>query len=171
MRKNLLLLAVLCGLSVSSFAQSSQKSGKWNIGLDVGIPLGNDVYSSVIGGAVKYEYPLAATTFLTFSAGYQRFLYDSDIKDYLNSFGIDRSGINLIPVKAGLKHYFKKGFFGEAQAGAAFSTQKGDNASFVYAAGVGYTFMSGFEVGVRYEGFSSEGDNLGTAALRVAFRF
>ena len=121
MKKVLLLLTVLCGLSISSFAQSSQ-GGKWNIGVDAGIPLGdmNNISNFAIGASVKYEHPIATATFVTLSAGYQRFLYTSDVKDALKAFGIDKSGEGLIPVKAGLKHYFSPGFFGEAQAGAAF---------------------------------------------------
>jgi hypothetical protein len=172
MKKALLLLTVLCGLSISSFAQSSQ-GGKWNIGIDAGIPLGdmNNISNFAIGASVKYEHPIATSTFVTLSAGYQRFLYTSDIKDALKAFGIDKSGEGLIPVKAGLKHYFSPGFFGEAQAGAAFSTESGGGTSFVYAPGIGYTFTSGFEAGIRYEGYSQDGGNQGQAALRLSYRF
>ena len=172
MKKVLLLLTVLCGLSISSFAQSSE-GGKWNIGVDAGIPLGdmNNISNLAIGASVKYEHPIATSTFLTLSAGYQRFLYTSDVKDALKAFGIDKSGEGIIPVKAGLKHYFSPGFFGEAQAGASFSTEEGGSTAFVYAPGIGYTFTGGFEAGVRYEGYSHDGGNQGMAALRLAYRF
>jgi len=172
MKKVLLLLTVICGLSVSSFAQSSN-GGKWNIGVDAGIPLGNmhDISSFAIGASLKYEHPVATSTFVTLSAGYQRFLYSSDYKDFLKAFDIDKSGEGIVPVKAGLKHYFSPGFFGEAQAGAAFSTESGGSTSFVYAPGIGYTFTGGFEAGVRYEGYSHDGGNQGMAALRLGYRF
>ncbi|MBD1364183.1 hypothetical protein IDJ77_10215 [Mucilaginibacter sp. ZT4R22] len=173
MKKVLLLLTVLCGLSIGAFAQSSTEGGKWNIGLDAGLPLGSlgDLYSSSIGASVKYEHPIGTSTFLTGSAGYQRFFIKGDVKDALKALGIDKSGVGIIPVKAGLKHYFNDGFFAEAQAGAAFSTESGGSTSFVYAPGIGYTFKGGFEAGVRYEGFSEDGSNSGMAALRVGFRF
>ena len=173
MKKVLLLLTVLCGLSIGAFAQSSDNTGKWNIGLDAGLPLGSlkNAYSSALGLSVKYEHPVATSTFVTLSAGYQRFFFDGDVKDALKAVGIDKSGVGVIPVKAGLKYYFSEGFFGEAQAGAAFSTESNGNTSFVYAPGIGYTFAGGFEAGVRYEGYSSDGNNQGMAALRVGFRF
>lgn len=172
MKKVLLLLTVLCGLSISSFAQSGSGS-KWNLGIDAGLPLGNlgDVYSFAGGVSLKYEHALAPATFLTFSAGYQRFFFTSDVKDGLELLGIDKSGVSLIPVKAGLKHYFDKGFFGEVQAGAAFSTEENGSTSFVYAPAIGYTFTSGFEAGIRYEGYSDEGNNNGMMALRLGYRF
>jgi len=174
MKKVILLLTVLCGLSISSFAQSSSsEGGKWNIGLDAGLPLGSlkDLYSFSAGASIKYELPIATSTYVTLSAGYQRFFIKGEVKDALKEFGIDKSGVGIIPVKAGLKYYFNEGFFAEAQAGAAFSTEDGGSTSFVYAPGVGYTFTSGFEAGVRYEGFSESGNNSGMAALRLAFRF
>ncbi|OOQ60984.1 hypothetical protein [Mucilaginibacter pedocola] len=173
MKKVLFVLTALCGLSLGAFAQSSSEGGKWNIGLDAGLPLGSlhDLYSTAIGASIKYEHPVATSTFITGSAGYQRFFIKGDVKDALKAVGVDKSGVGLIPVKAGLKHYFNEGFFAEAQAGAAFSTESGGSTSFVYAPGVGYTFSGGFEAGLRYEGFSQDGSNSGMAALRLGYRF
>ncbi|MFA6248025.1 MAG: outer membrane beta-barrel protein [Mucilaginibacter sp.] len=173
MKKVLLLLTVLCGLSISSFAQSSNEGGKWNIGLDAGLPVGklHNSTNFVLGASVKYEHPIATSTFVTISAGYNRFFYNDDAKALLKAFGSDKSGEGLIPVKAGLKYYFSEGFFGEAQAGAGFSTESGGGTAFVYSPGIGYSFAGGFEAGVRYEGYSSDGRSTAMTALRVGYRF
>ena len=168
MRRVLLILTVLCGLSIGAFSQSSSAGAKWNIGIDPGIPLGSahKIFPTTIGASVKYELPVAATTYFTISAGYQYFIYKDHISDVF-----DKSGEGIVPLKVGLKHYFDKGFFGEAQAGAAIPTEDGAKTSFVYAPGIGYTFSSGFEAGIRYEGYSSDGNNTGMLALRLGYRF
>ncbi|TWR29415.1 hypothetical protein FPZ43_10720 [Mucilaginibacter pallidiroseus] len=173
MKRVLLLLTVICGFSMGAFAQSGSRTGKWNIGLEPALPLGNlkSVYSFALGASVKYELPVASSTFITFSADYQRFFIKSDLKDALNSVGIDKSGVGIIPVKVGVKTYFDQGFFAEAQVGAGFSTEEGGSTSFVYAPGIGYTFTSGFEAGLKYQGYSSDGANDGVLALRLAYRF
>lgn len=176
MKKLLLLSAILFGLSIASFSQTSPspKTGKWNFGIDAGLPLGNQsrVYSSTIGGYVKYEYPVSNTTFLTLSTGFNRYIYTNHYKNELKYFGDTGTGDNTIPVNAGVKHYFGKGLFAEAQAGAAFYTAAGAKPAFIYSAGVGYTFKNGVEVGVRYEGLSQRNNfNFGVAAVRLGFRF
>ena len=173
MKKILLALAIIAGTACTTFAQTqSGDSGKFSIGVDAGLPLGNiHNYSSfVLGGSIKYELSIAPSTWFTISAGYENFLYKSGYKDNLKAFGIDRSGAGFIPVKAGIKYYIQNGFFAEGQLGAAFSTYKGDGTAFVYSPGIGYTFDGGFEAGVRYEGFS-KGGTINQLALRLAYRF
>jgi hypothetical protein len=172
MKKVLLLLTVLCGLSISSFAQSSKEGGKFSIGVEAGVPLGDykDVTNFVIGGSLKYDHPIAEGTFVTLSAGYSKFLSNDDAKaDGFKFYGI--------PVKAGLKHFFAEGFYGEAQVGAAFtktsvegfgSTSK---TAFAYAPGIGYAFGGGVDLGVRYEGWSLSGGTASQIAARLAFSF
>jgi hypothetical protein len=169
MKKVLLALFVLGVTACSSFAQTSKsESGKFSIGVDAGIPTGSasDFYNFGIGGSIKYDLPIATSTFFTISAGYTALLVKSEFKNA----GF-RSSDGFIPLKAGLKYYFNgEGFFGEGQLGAAFSTQSGGGTAFLYAPGIGYTFDSGFEAGVRYEGWSHDG-TIGQVALRVAYYF
>jgi hypothetical protein len=168
--KRLIFTLAMIGTTVISFAQTTTTTtkggGKFSIGAEIGIPTGNanDVYNLVIGGSLKYEYPVAATTFITLSAGYNSFQPNSPFKD----LGLGAAG--FIPVKAGLKYYFSEGFFGEGQLGAAFSTQSGGGTAFAYAPGVGYTLKNGLEAGVRYEAWSHDG-TIGQAGLRIAYRF
>jgi len=175
MKKLLLLLTLLCVFSISLFAQSSSsaKTGKWNFGLDLGLPLGDlhDAYSSVIGASVKYEYPLSTSTFVTLSAGYNRYLFTDYLKQYFKSFGENRTSKGMIPIKIGVKHYFGGNLFVDGQIGREYSTQKNGGSSFIYAPGVGYTFKNGFEAGVSFNGYRENNSNSSVAALRLGFRF
>ncbi|MEO6150840.1 MAG: hypothetical protein ABIN95_13730 [Mucilaginibacter sp.] len=163
MKKFLLALVVLGGAALNSFAQSSEDGGKFSIGFEAGLPVGSakDAYSSALGGSLQYDQPVADNLFVTITAGYTSLKYK----------GAGGGSGGVVPVKAGLKYYFSEGFFGEAQAGAAFFTKKPNSgAAFAYAPGIGYTFAGGFEAGVRYETWSKNGST-SLAALRLAYRF
>ncbi|MDR6940499.1 outer membrane beta-barrel protein [Mucilaginibacter pocheonensis] len=173
MKKILLALAILGGTAFTSFAQTkSEDSGKFSIGVEAGLPLGDakNNSSAIFGGSLKYELPIAPSTWFTISAGYNYFPYKSEIKDDLKALGIDKSGEGFIPVKAGIKYYIENGFFAEGQLGAAFGTSSGSGTAFAYSPGIGYTFDGGFEAGVRYEGWSKNG-TISQVGLRLAYRF
>lgn len=168
MKKVLLVLGILSGVAVNSFAQtSSEKKGAFSIGVEAGLPLGStgDFYNLVVGGSLKYEHPVAENTLITGSAGYNAFLTKSEFKD----FGA-KSSYGAIPVKAGVKQLFGSGFFGEAQLGAAFSTESGGGTAFIYAPGVGYNFSKNVDAGIRYEAWSDNG-TIKQLGLRVGFKF
>jgi len=163
MKKILLALALIAGTAFTTFAQSKSDGGKFSIGFDAGLPVGNihHIASSILGGSLKYELPIAPATFFTISGGYSSL----KLKDILGG-----GSTGFVPVKAGIKHYIQNGFFVEGQLGATFSTESGGGTAFAYSPGIGYTVDGGFEIGVRYEGWSHDG-TIGQAALRLAYRF
>lgn len=171
MKKFLLALVLLSGAAFSSFAQSSSDAGKFSIGVEAGLPVGDakEISSFAIGGSLKYDHPIAEGTFVTLSAGYTKFLLKSEFKD---------AGLSLygIPVKAGLKYFFAESFYGEAQLGAAFvkaSAEGGGSNSttaFAYSPGIGYVLGGGVDLGVRYEAWSKNGTTSQIAA-RLAYSF
>lgn len=171
MKKFLLALVLLSGAAFSSFAQSSSETGKFSIGVEAGIPVGDikNATNFVIGGSLKYDHPIAEGTFVTLSAGYNKFLAKGEAKDAGYSF-------YGIPVKAGLKYFFAEGFYGEAQLGAAFTKSKIEGlgsesaTAFAYSPGIGYVFGGGVDLGVRYEAWSKNG-TVGQIAARLAFSF
>lgn len=173
MKKSVLTFAMAVSISVSSFAQTAQSvspsngGGKFSIGVDAGLPTGDahQLFSSVVGGSIKYELPTAKNTFLTLSGGYQAYLIKSEFK----SPG-EKSSFGFVPLKAGIKYYSSDGFFLEAQAGISISTESGGSTAFAYSPGIGYTFKGGFELGARYEAWTKDG-TVGQATLRLAFRF
>jgi len=167
MKKVLLALAIIAGTAFTTFAQTkSGDSGKFSIGLEGGLPLGNtkDFYNYVIGGSLKYELPIAPSTWFTISAGYNSFHPKKVWKD------LGGESVGFVPVKVGVKYYIENGFFAEGQLGAAFGTKSGYGTAFAYSPGIGYTFDGGFEAGVRYEGWSKNGTT-SQIGLRLAYRF
>jgi hypothetical protein len=167
MKKALFVLTVLCGLSIGAFAQSSTSgAGKFSIGLEGGLPVGNaaDAYNAVVGASLKYDYKIADNTFFTGSAGYNAFLVKSEFKP------IAGSTFGAVPVKVGIKYFFGSGFYGEGQVGAAFITESGGGTAFAYSPGIGYDFGSGVDLGIRYEAWSKT-NTIGQIGLRLGFSF
>lgn len=169
MKKFLLAVVLLSGAAFSSFAQSKD-SGKFSIGLEAGLPVGDvkNLSNFAIGGSLKYDHPIAENTFITGSAGYTKFLSNDDAK----SIGYK---LYAIPVKVGVKYFFAESFYGEAQVGAAFANEKvagvsNSTTAFAYSPGIGYAFGGGVDLGVRYEGWSKNG-TISQVAARLAFSF
>ena len=176
MKKILLLLVVLSAVAFNSFAQSSKDdgSGKFSIGVDPGLPVGdaNNFSSFAIGGDLKYSIPAAENFDVSLSAGYTTFIGKTVTIDFDGQSVSEKAGnIKGIPVKLAGRYNFNgsTGFFGEVALGAAF-IQDGGGTAFLYAPGVGYALDGGFEVGVRYEGWSKNG-TISQIALRVAYSF
>jgi hypothetical protein len=178
MKKILLALIIIAGTACTTFAQTQPGGGgKFSIGLEGGLPVGDfHNYSNyIIGGSLKYEYPVADNLFITGSAGYSSVHFKSfDVSysdpDFSFQYHSDGGSSGIIPVKVGAKYYFDGHFFGEAQVGAAFGTSSGSSTAFAYSPGVGYSFDGGFEAGVRYEAWSKNG-TIGQLGLRLAYRF
>lgn len=169
MKKILLAAALLVGVSFTTFAQSNDEGGKFSIGLEGGVPVGDasDAYNAVVGGSLKYQLPIATSTSFTISAGYSAFLGKDN---YLN-LGIKAPSYTAVPIKAGLKYHFSEGFYGEGQVGVAIGTKSGAKTGFAYAPGVGYDFGGGVDIGVRYEGWAYSGGSISQVAARLAFSF
>jgi len=172
MKKFLIALVVLSSTAFSSFAQTSSEGiGKFSIGVDAGLLVGNarDVYKLGIGGSLKYDMPLSKGSALTLSIGYTDLIYKGNVVDALHALGLDRSDEVYIPVKAGLKYYFSGGFYGEGQLGVTVATPSDAETSFIYAPGIGYNFGSSFDLGVRYEAWSYR--NIKQVVARLAYSF
>lgn len=163
MKKVLFATMLFVGIAVSGFAQKG--GSNFSIGLEAGLPVGNtsNFYNVAIGGSLKYEAPIATGTNFTLTAGYTSFQGKT-----IGAVKIPAAG--LIPVKAGIKHFFADAFYGEAQVGAAFSTQSGGGTAFAYSPGIGYKFSDVIDLGVRYEGWSKNGTTSQIAA-RLGFSF
>lgn len=172
MKKILLAVLLTAGSFLTCLAQSNP--GKFSIGLEGGLPVGDysDLYKFGIGGSLKYDLPVAPNFYVTFSAGYSSFQIKDEAKQLLRFFGSNQSSSGFVPLKVGGKYYFNnKGFFGEAQVGAAIATASGGGTAFAYSPGIGYTFDGSFEAGVRYEAWSKSGSTFGQFGLRLAYCF
>ncbi|WP_449440518.1 hypothetical protein [Pedobacter steynii] len=61
--------------------------------------------------------------------------------------------------------------YGLGELGAAFGVTNGSGTSFLYSPALGYSWSNGLDLGVKYEGLSKGGGNLGQVALRIAYGF
>jgi hypothetical protein len=176
MNKILLVVA----LAVASFTATAQTEGtgktRFSIGLEAGLPVGDaaDAYSFAIGGAVKAEKPVGKSLAATLSAGYTSLSFKEEYKDLFKAIGFDLDPIGVIPVKAGLRYYFNKSFYGAGELGAAFGTDKGSETLFIYSPGVGFSLpvsdKNAVDAGVRYENWSNDG-SIGQVGFHVALKF
>ena len=180
-------LAMLSIFTASTKAQDSQpqidkgKSAfKLSVGPELALPVGNfsDRYNWAIGGSVQGELPiLKDELFVTLNAGYLNYFKNDDFG------GTNKSDLQLIPVKAGLKYFPISNFYVQGEAGAAFLANKSDvgatkSSVFVYAPQIGYQFnlgsASAIDAGVRFEGnskFTNNGNTNNSFGLRVAYLF
>lgn len=150
--------------TVNANAQSTpagdSKDTRLGIGLSLGIPT-DDAFSFAIGGDLRLQKDFVSNVSGTLGVGYTNFSVKGD----------NMGSIGYIPVKAGIKVFPVERFYISGELGAAFGTDKGQGTAFVYAPGVGVGFNNGLDLGLRYEGFSQNGGNLGQVALRIAYGF
>jgi len=176
MKKLLLILAMLAAIALKGFSQigkaqspSDPNSVRFSAGADIGIPIGNSAaaYDLGIGGSINCDFRLFSGLKLTASAGYEALIINSRLRNISPSAP---SSDRYILLKGGFKYYFNKTFYADCQAGVAIYTSNGGDVSFAYSPGIGYTFESGFEAGLRYEAWVKE-YTLSQLEFRVAYRF
>jgi len=152
-------------------AQTTPPSAwRLGIGIEGGIPTG-DIHSFSnfeLGGTARLQYGLNKNLALTLTSGYYNF-FAKNITDVTGATFTPKDQ-GLIPVKLGVKAFFAPNIYFGAEAGAGFETSYADNTKLLLSPGIGYASKS-WDVGVRYENISGQGDNYGTVALRVAYGF
>lgn len=168
-----LFLCSLFLLATFSFLYSQNAPNQIGVAAELGIPVGDfsDGFKTGFGGSVKGLFGIVKDGQLSFTTGYSRFAYKDNEEDYKGS-------ISIIPFLAGYRHSFS-GFYLEPQLGYGSyiarvkvlgiktSETKG---AFTYAAGLGYT-KDGFDIGVRYQRGSVEGDNISLVGVHVGYNF
>lgn len=167
MKKLLLPLLIALTFTISAKAQTTEDTGKFNIGLEFGVPVGrvSQTSNAVVGASLKYELPASHGAFYTFSAGYNSFLTKGDLK----AQGAQGS-VGYVPLKVGIKVYAESGFFLEGQLGYVFSTEQNGSTGFAYSPGFGYSFGT-FELGFRYEGWPKYGVTTSQFGFRLGVKF
>jgi hypothetical protein len=153
-------------ITLNANAQTKEPAGdsrdtRLGFGLSVGIPT-NDAYNIAVGGDLRLQKDFYSNISGILSLGYTNF----SVKDDLGG-----GSIGYVPLKAGIKFFPTERFYFSGEVGAAFGTDEGQGTAFVYAPGIGIGFNKGIDLGLRYEGFSQNGGNLGQVALRVAYGF
>jgi len=176
MKKTILTLVLLTGLSSVLFAQSTYNRAKLSIGAELALPVGDlGLISSLgYGASLKGELNVAESLNLTASAGFLSFGYKKEFKDLFKAAGISMGSMSAIPLKAGAKYNFGQKFYAAAELGASFGLTEGGGTAFVYAPGAGIVLplSSGksVDIGVRYESWANQG-NASFIGFRAAYTF
>lgn len=155
--------AIFIGVNTASAQTSDQPDSKaWRLGagVSVGLPTDNN-YDIALGGDLRLQKDFFSNISGTLSAGYTNFSTKAE----------DSGSIGYIPVKAGIKIFPIPRFYISGEVGAAFGTDENQETALVYAPGIGVGTNTGIDLGLRYEGFAQNGNNLGQVALRVAYGF
>jgi hypothetical protein len=148
---------------------------KWRLGIGIegGIPTGNITSFSNfdLGGTLRLQYGFTKDLALTLTSGYYDYFAKSQTitVDGVSATGTP-SNLGMVPVKAGLKYFFAPSIYLSGEAGAGFETNYNKDTKLILSPGLGWASKS-WDVGVRYENYSGQGDNFGTVALRIAYGF
>jgi hypothetical protein len=166
----LVLLTVSAFFVSNSYAQTTQKGKwRWSFGIEPGLPTGtiHDYSNFELGGTLRAQYGLSDALALTFTSGYYNFFAK---KLTIPGYGsVQPDDVGIIPVKAGIKFFFSKGFYVGAEAGAGFETPGGPP-KLLLSPNVGFATNS-LDLGIRYENFRQKDHSYGLLALRLASGF
>ncbi len=201
MKKALLIIVIIIGFGNLSSKAKGGGNGRFSVGPEIGLPLGNfgDAQGIGFGGTLRYEMPVGNNLGITGTAGYLTFTGKN-----ITVFGVTTKGEStyLIPVQAGLKYYFmgqQEGFYGHVMLGVhmyktveatfnpttyAISTKNSVKAALSYAPEIGY-HLDNLDFGLRYQLFTisnnivdpfsgtsvSASSTSGYVGLRVAYVF
>ena len=157
MKKLFLVFSVVAFATIAAKAQDA-KPTNLSIAANIGIPTTSGL-SLAYGVDLQADFPVAATTKITASAGYEGYSY----KGVSGSYGI-------IPVLGGVKFGLGEKLYGHAQLGYAFYT-KGSGGAFAYAPSIGYYVSPNLDLALKYLASSKNGATDASLNLRVAYNF
>lgn len=181
----LLLMGSFFNVTAQDRTNSTQTSRSvlYSVGVDGSIATGKlrDAYRYGLGGSLEVSVPITNTTYITGSTGFQNFFYRHNNMVEQNS----SNGLQLLPVKAGLKYFPVSIFYLQAEAGVAFLLNKSKTdfdktTAFIYAPQAGVQFKIGrnqwIDGGLRYEHSSrfesgEENSKLSFFGLRTSYTF
>ena len=141
---------------------------RFGIGVEGGIPTGNEKNFSnfELGGTARLQYDADSHLGITLTSGYYNFFG----KDVPGVAGTKYTNDGIVPLKAGIKAFFAPEIYFGAEVGAGFETRSGGNTKLIVSPALGWANRT-WDVGVRYESFSGQGDNYGLVGLRLAYAF
>lgn len=151
-------------------AKDSKNVFRMGLGLEGAYPTKN-FSNFMLGGTVRLQYDLASNLSLTLTPGYYHFFDRSGYGQVTDKSVYTNSGLDIIPVKAGVKSFFAPNFYLSAEAGAGFELNHAKETKLILSPGIGFASNSGIDLGLRYENFSGNNSNYGIIGLRVAYGF
>ena len=170
MKKLIFTLAIATfGLAAGAQDKASDKTLKFSVGVEAGLPLGDikEIASIDIGGSLQNKYIATKTVGITLSADYLTF---SNKSVNFGGGSVKLPSTSIVPVLAGAKFYFSEKFYGHAQAGLSFFNNGGGSA-FTYAPALGVMASENIDISLKYQGASKTGSTISFIGLRVAYGF
>jgi len=193
MKNNLItkLIAITFVAILISSQYSVAQNGRFSLGAEVGIPMGDfgDAANAGFGGSIRYEMPLSGNLALTGTVGYMVF---SGKDQTILGFTIKGSDWSMIPIQVGAKYYFteqQNGFYGMVELGVHSSSIKSPeytttyfgvpitvpsatatSTDLSYAPELGY-HLANIDLGLRYQMISTSGSSTSYLGLRLAYVF
>ena len=143
------------------------------IGLETGIPTGNahDFSDFELGGTARLQYDASDHFAWTLTSGYYNMFGKTvTVATPLGPVTGKAEDLGIVPVKLGIKAFFAPNIYFGAEAGAGFETISEGNTKLILSPALGFANKT-WDVGVRYENFSGQGNSYGLAGLRIAYAF
>lgn len=151
-------------------AVNAQKSGHFELGAHIGLPVGDaaDYTGFNIGADAAYLWNIAQNFELGLTTGYSHYTG----KDYtVAGYTVKSDGGGIVPLAATGRYNFTGGFTIGADLGYAFYTGEGaDGGGFYYQPKIGYNVGQG-NVYLGYKGVSEDGYNLNSINLGYVYKF
>ncbi|RWY51020.1 hypothetical protein [Mucilaginibacter gilvus] len=169
-------IAVALFIGTSASAQSITKSKlRFGIGVDGLLPVGSftDAANFGIGLTPRLQYGIADNVALTFTSGFYHFFTKPIYlpQGVLGAGERMQNDLDIIPVKAGLKAFVSSNLYVGAEVGVGFEVDNGGgNSKLIVSPAIGYASKK-WDIGLRYESFSGQGQNYGLLGLRIAYGF
>ncbi len=154
-------------------ANAQKGNNQIGVGADLGFPTGDfgEAFKTGFGGYAKGLFGIGTAGQVTLTTGFQSFKAKGSTDDESASW-------RIIPFLVGYRHNFS-GFYVEPALGYSSNSLKiefmGESESesegmFTWSAGAGYV-VSGFDIGVRYQSMSKDGDSFSLFGVRVGYNF
>lgn len=169
MKKIFVLLLIACASSVTLMAQNDSRF-KFSAGPELSIATGTfaDLYSFGIGATGQVEFNLQENLFATGTTGI--IFYNG--KSIGN--GNKKSGLNIIPIKVGVKYFIAGSVYVGAQTGVGI-INKNLGTYFAYSPLVGYEFKTtsekALDATLKFDGYSGSGSSISSVGVRLAYIF
>ncbi|NMH24511.1 hypothetical protein [Flavobacterium solisilvae] len=154
---------ILTIVAVFAFGLANAQDGKFKLGVNLGLPMGDikDAYSFAIGVDAAYLWSVGDGFQAGVTTGYAHYMGKED--------WIDDAG--FVPVAGTAQYSFTDNFFGGLDLGYALGVSpSGNDGGFLYQPKVGYQAEK-YEVYAGYKGISVDGGTFSSINLGFNYKF
>ena len=168
-------------------AQAIPDTLRISIGVDAGMP-NSDIYSSVLGGSLRIDYPITRKLYVTATGGFNQMFISSKVFSSPTAFpqsiaNVKFADLQTVPIKVGIKYFAIRHFYLLGEVGETLLLNKAQafatyNSSLTFSPQMGMLFFlkkrNYIDAGIRYESvksFNNDNEKLDFWAAHIAFAF